>query len=295
MSRIPLRVNYITASAFAWLMHYVVRYRRNVIARNLSESFSGLSNKEITHLTKKYYRFLCDYFVETVALASMSEKEMRRRMRFENMEAVNKVLESGRPVSLFLGHYCNWEWCSSIPLHLDGSSRAMQVYHPLSNKDADKAFLMLRRRFGAISVPMADILRAIISARNAGIPSITGYIADQCPTLDSIHLFVNFLNHDTPVLTGAEKISRKLKAAAYYCDIRREKRGHYICRMVEISPDCSSEEEFEVTRRYWHLLEESIRRQPELWLWSHRRWKRSRTDFLNAYGSEQCATRLSHL
>lgn len=272
-----------------------MRYRRKVVMRNLRESFPEKPEKELRRIAREFYHFLGDYFVETVALASMSEKEIRRRMRFENVGAVEECLRRGQPVTLFLGHYCNWEWCSSIPLHISVPCRPLQIYHPLSNKDADKAFLMLRNHFGLNSVPMADTLRAVIGARREGVPSITGYIADQAPLYESTHLFVDFLNHDTPVLTGAEKISRKIGAAVFYCDLRREKRGQYVCRYVEISPDASGEEIFTITRRYWQLLEESIRRQPAYWLWSHRRWKRTREGFIRAYGYKEATARLSTL
>lgn len=295
MSKVPLRVNYFLATGVAWLLHSVVRYRRKIVMRNLRESFPEKTEKELKKISREYYRFLGDYFVETVALASMSEEEMRRRLRFENVEAVDACLRSGRPVTLFLGHYCNWEWCSSIPLHISAPCRPLQIYHPLSNKDADRAFLMLRDHFGTNSVPMADTLRAIVAARQEGLPSITGYIADQAPLYDSTHLFLDFLNHDTPVLTGAEKISRRIGAAVFYCDMRRESRGHYVCRYVEISPDASKEEMFTPTRRYWRLLEKSIRRQPAYWLWSHRRWKRTREGFFSLYGPEEAARRLRGL
>lgn len=295
MSHIPLRINYLLGDVVTALLYGVVRYRRKVVEENIRTSFPEMPEKEVKQTIRMFYRFLGDYFVETVAMASMSEKEMRRRMRFENNEAVDATLKTGRPVSLMLGHYGNWEWCSSIPLHLKSECRTFQIYHPLSNKDADRAFLMLRSRFGATSVAMADTLRAIIGAKREGLPSITGYIADQAPLYESTHLFVDFLNHDTPVLTGAEKISRKLGAAIYYCDVRREKRGHYVCRYVEITPDASKEQPFQPTRCYWQLLEASIRRQPYLWLWSHKRWKRTRSGFLKAYGPEDASRRLSTL
>lgn len=295
ISKVPLRINYLLADAVTFLLHSVIRYRRKVVDNNLRESFPEKSEKERRKIAREYYRFLGDYFVETVALASMTEKEIRERMRFENVEAVDKVLREGRPVTLFLGHYCNWEWCCSIPLHISARCRPLQIYHPLSNKDADKAFLMLRNRFGLNSVPMADTLRAIAAARKEGVPSITGYIADQVPVYDSIHLFLNFLNHDTPVLTGAEKISRKIGAAVFYCDMRRESRGRYVCRYVEITPDASKDEIFAPTRRYWELLEKSIRRQPAYWLWSHRRWKRTREGLYSIFGREEAERRLSSL
>ena len=293
MSKVPLSVNYALGRGVTWILHSVMRYRRGIVMENLKTSFPEKTDRELRRIARDFYRFLGEYFVETVALASMSEEEMRRRLRFENVEAVDDCLRSGRPVTLFLGHYCNWEWCCSIPLHISAPCRPLQIYHPLSNKDADKAFLMLRNRFGLNSVAMADTLRAVIGARREGVASITGYIADQAPLYESTHLFVDFLHHDTPVLTGAEKISRKIGAAVFYCDLRRESRGHYVCRYIEITPDASKEEMFAPTRRYWQLLEASIRRQPAYWLWSHRRWKRTREGFIQAYGEEEARKRLS--
>lgn len=290
-----MKVNYLLGDFVTAILYGVVRYRRRIVDSNLRSSFPEKGDKEIREITRRFYRFLGEYFVETVAMASMSEKEMRRRMKFENVEAVDKYLQQGKHVSLMLGHFCNWEWCSSIPLHLSSKCRPLQIYHPLANKDADRAFLMLRGKFGAQSVAMADTLRAIVGARKEGLPTVTGYIADQAPLYESTHLFVDFLHHDTPVLTGAEKLSRKLGAAVFYCDVRREKRGNYVCRFVEITPDASALPEFETTRKYWQLLENSISRQPHLWLWSHNRWKRSHTGFLNAYGPEEAAKRLSSL
>lgn len=294
-SKIPLRINYLFGDAVTLILHSILRYRRKVVDRNLREAFPEMSDTEIKKTTRRFYRFLGEYFIETIALASISKDEMCRRIKFENVEAVDEALRRGQPVTLFLGHYCNWEWCCSIPLHISAPCRPIQIYHPLSNRDADKAFLMLRNRFGLNSVAMTDTLRAIISARREGLPSITGYIADQAPLYDSTHLFVDFLNHDTPVLTGAEKISRKIGAAVFYCDVRRISRGQYVCKYVRISPDASKEEMFAPTRRYWQLLEESIRRQPAFWLWSHRRWKRTRQGFIETYGPEEAEKRLADL
>lgn len=295
ISKIPLRGLYPAARGITWLLHNVAHYRLKVVKENLRSSFPEKSEEEIRCITSDYYKFLGEYFVETISMASMSADEMKKHLRFENVEAVEACLERGQEVSLFLGHYCNWEWCCSIPLHISARCRPFQIYHPLSNKDADKAFLMLRGQYGSLSIPMADTLRAIVGARREGIPSITGYIADQSPLYESTHLFVDFLNHDTPVLTGAEKISRRLGAAAFYCDVRREKRGEYVCRYVEISPDASKEDLFFVTRRYWELLENSIRRNPPYWLWSHRRWKRTRQGMLARYGEAETTSRLSSL
>lgn len=267
------------ASGLSWLAHRVVKYRAEVVRRNISRSFPEMSEREVVETMKGFYRFLADYFVETVKLGVMKPDEMRRRMKFENIEEVNADLRAGRNVSIFLGHYCNWEWVSSMPLWLDLSSGAVpcQIYHPLANVAADRVFGDIRRRFGATNLPMATSAKTLMEMSARGVPSITGYIADQTPSYKAIHHWIPFLHQDTPVFTGAEKISRKLHAAAYYFDMRMERRGEYVGRFIKISPDVAQESPNAVTERYFSMLEKSIAKQPALWLWSHKRWKHRRT------------------
>ncbi len=266
------------SNVIAWLAHDVVRYRRGVCQSNIESSFPEMSPAEVKHTVMTFYKFLADYFIETLKLGVMKPDEMRRRMKFENIEEVNKDLCAGRNVSIFLGHFCNWEWVSSMPLWLDLSTGAVpcQIYHPLSNLAADKVFGNIRRRFGATNLSMATSAKTLMEMNANGTLSITGYIADQTPSWRAIHHWIPFLNHDTPVFTGAEKISRKIHAAAYYIDMRRDKRNEYVGRFIKISGDVAEEVPNAVTERYFAMLEESIKRQPALWLWTHRRWKHKR-------------------
>ncbi len=266
------------SSVIAWLARSVVRYRVGICRENIRTSFPEMTESEVEATVKGFYGFLADYFVETVKLGSMSADEMRRRMKFENIEEVNEDLRNGHNVSIFLGHFCNWEWVSSMPLWLDLSTGAVpcQIYHPLSNVAADRVFGSIRSRFGATNLPMATSAKTLMEMAAKGTPSITGYIADQTPSRSAIHHWIQFLNHDTPVFTGAEKISRKIHASAYYLDMKRPSRGEYVGTFVKISPDVSAENPNKVTERYFEMLEKSIEGQPPLWLWTHRRWKYKR-------------------
>ena len=266
------------SSFIAWLAHSVVRYRIKVCRDNIRTSFPEMTGKEVDETVKEFYHFLADYFIETLKLGTMKADEMRQRMKFENIEEVNDDLRAGHNVSIFLGHFCNWEWVSSMPLWLDLSTGAVpcQIYHPLSNIAADEVFGSIRTRFGATNLPMATSAKTLMEMSAKGIPSITGYIADQTPSRRAIHHWIPFLNHDTPVFTGAEKISRKIHAAAYYLDLRRPERNKYIGRFIKISPDTAQETTNALTETYFLHLESSIQSAPPLWLWTHRRWKHQR-------------------
>ena len=296
LGSLPLKVLYGISDFVSFMAGRVVGYRRKVIRQNLESAFPEKNIDELRRIEKNFYRFLADYFVETLRLGRMSEKEARRRMRFNGMDQIRKSLEDGRNVSLYLGHYCNWEWLSTIPIHLRDSGAATgQIYHPLENEASDRAFLKIRGHFGATSIRMADTLPTLLKWKKDGRPSITGYIADQVPLLNGVHLFVDFLNHDTPVFTGPERLSRMLHSEVYYCDIVRPKRGEYECTFRKIADDASGLPQFELTQRYFALLEESIRSKPEYWLWSHRRWKRTRENFYSYFGEEVADKMLSRL
>lgn len=295
ISLLPLRILYLLADLLALLAGDVVRYRRKVVMENLRSSFPERDEKELRHIARKFYHFLADYFVETVKLLSISKRQMERRMVFENIETVQEKLDRGLNVSVYLGHYCNWEWVTSLPLHLKEGSIAGQIYHPLEDKAMDEIFLRLRGRFGAHSIPMASTLRTLLGWKKEGRPAIIGYIADQAPGYDGIHLFLDFLHHpETPVFTGAERISRMFGAPTYYAHMERPKRGYYTCRFIPLANDASTLPIFELSQRYYSHLEAQIEEYPQYWLWSHRRWKRDRKGFEDYHGDE-AARQLTHL
>lgn len=282
ISLLPLWVLYRLSDLLYLLAYYVVRYRRKLVRRHLAECFPEKDTQERMRIEREFYRWFCDYAVESVKLLSIGKKNIRRRIRFENVERVKQSFDEGRNASLFLGHYCNWEWVSSIPIHFDEYHDKVffgQIYHKLENEAMDKVFLKLRGRMGAHSIPMAETLRKIVEYRREGKLWIVGFIADQVPYWNNIHLWLDFLHHDTPVFTGAERIARKFDTDVYYLDIRRESRGHYAARFELMAEKASHCEEFELTRMYFQQLEKSLHRQPQFYLWTHNRWKRTHEEY----------------
>ncbi len=279
LSLIPLRIHYLFSNCLFYLLYYVIKYRQKVVRKNLTSSFPEKTEEEIRHIEKDFYRWFCDYIVESLKLLSISQKQMKKRMVFKGYEAINQCVEEGLSVALYLGHYCNWEWVSSLPLWFTPKAQCGQIYHPLENKDVDRLFLRLRGRQGALSIPMAETLRKILEFKRINRPVIIGYISDQKPYWTNIHHWCDFLHHDTPVLTGAERIIRKLNHAVFYLDMRRVKRGYYEGEFKLMTREPDSFPEYGVTDAYFRMLEESIQRAPAYWLWTHNRWSRTREKF----------------
>lgn len=291
ISLLPLWVFYRLSDGLYYLVYHVVRYRRRVVYANLRSSFPEKSEAEIERIAKDFYSFFCDYIVETLKLFSMGEKNIRKRMKFEGLDQVKEDFANGRSVSVYLGHYCNWEWISSLGLHLD--EQCGQIYHPLENATLDRLFLYMRGRFKAQSIKMDDTFLTILKWKKEGRKNIVGYIADQVPGYNNIHYWADFLHHDTPVFTGAERISKIMDTAVYYIDVERPRRGYYVARFIKIADSLNEHPVFFATEQYFRLLEKNIHRAPQYWLWSHKRWKRTREEFNRMFTEEERKKRLS--
>ena len=279
-SLLPLRVHYLLSTMLYLLLRYVVRYRLKVVRRNLSTSFPEKSEQELRAIENGFYRFFCDYLVESIKLMTIRKENLKRRMVFKGVERIDQCISEGQSVAVYLGHYCNWEWVTSLPLWITPEAKCGQIYHPIENKAFDDLFLRLRQRQGALCIPMQDTMRRILEFRRAEQPVVIGYISDQKPNWINIHHWVDFLHHDTPVLTGAERIIRKVNHAVFYLDMRRVKRGYYEAEFKLIARNPNEvDAEYGVTDIYYQMLEQSITRAPEYWLWSHNRWSRTREEF----------------
>lgn len=279
LSLLPLRVHYVLSDVIFLLLYHILGYRKKVVRTNLRTSFPEKSQEELKQIERDFYHFFCDYMVESVKMMTISEQEMRRRMVFKNMEAVDSILAEGQSIALYLGHYCNWEWVTSLPLWLPANIQPGQIYHPIENRLTDQLFLRARQHFNSLCIPMQDTLRRLLEFSKSNRPIVIGYISDQKPHWVNIHHWVDFLNHDTPVLTGTERIVRKLNHAVFYIDMQRKRRGYYEAELKLITRHPQQMHEFEITDIYYQMLEKTIRRAPAYWLWSHDRWKRTREEF----------------
>jgi KDO2-lipid IV(A) lauroyltransferase len=154
--------------------------------------------------------------------------------------------------------------------------KCAQIYHPLENAAFNKMFVDVRGRFGSESITMSETLRRIIQLKRDKTRTVIGFIADQTPVWNSIHLWMDFLNQETPVFTGTERIAKQVNACVCYIDMIRPRRGYYCGVFKPVVWEKDEKKEFPITEVYMHMLEETIGRAPAYWLWSHNRWKRTR-------------------
>ncbi len=277
VAHLPFWMLYRLSDLMFLLLFFVVRYRRRAVHRNLEESFPDMSPKQRAKIERQFYRNFADYIVETIKLLHISDNEMRRRMTFTNVELADRYLAQGRQVVAYFSHCGNWEWAPSVTLWSTVPPELhtvyAQIYRPLRNKLMDQLMLQIRSRFGSVSLPKRTAFLDLMRYAKRNTPVITGFMSDQKPSHgDQIHV-VRFLNHPTAVITGTEVAAQRLNAAVIYWDMEKPSRGHYHITMRLITDEPNQLPAMAITDRYASLLQQTIMRNPAIWLWSHKRWK----------------------
>ncbi len=273
---LPFSVLYVLSDVLYFIAYRLIGYRRAMVRKNLTNAFPSKSEKEIVKIEKKFYHHLCDYFVETIKTLRLTDKEVRKRMKFENPEIINRLTKDGKSCLLSLGHYGNWEWVPSIGMYLEPGVEQGLIYKQLHSQAFDALFLRIRSRFSPKPIEMRSAFRKMIQSRNDGKTMVIGFLTDQRPPRNLEHYWTRFLNQETLVQTGMERIAKQLAFSVVYLDIEKVKRGHYVGKFFVITPDASQEPEFTVMERYMRKLEETVLHEPAYYLWSHNRWKFTR-------------------
>lgn len=269
---LPLRVLFVFSDLFFILIYHIAGYRRKIVRENLRNSFPEKPATELRRIEKAFYHHLCDSFVEWVYPLHHSARRMEKYYYFKNPELFNQLYAEGRGVVGVLGHYGNWEYLSLLPQKI--RHKVWAIYKPLNNPHFDRLIYRLRSKFGVHMVSDNESIRKLISETRAGEITMTYFLADQSPQKSKIRHWVTFLNQPTPVFLGAEQIAKKLDMAVVFIDIIREKqRGHYSVEFRLLAKNPREYPDFEITEMHVRALENRIRKAPEYWLWSHRRWK----------------------
>lgn len=273
---LPMRALYVLSDVLFFWLYVVGRYRIGVVRRNMRGAFPEKSEKERRRTERAFYRHFCDYLVETLKLMHISERELQARARVTNPEFIDGLMEQGYSTFVvYMGHYGNWEWFSGSTSCFH-RLKMFQIYRPLKNRAADRIFLELRTRFGAFCMAKQNTVREMVTLKQHKERALAIFLADQTPSRANIHYWSEFLNHDTPVYTGPERLAAKLNFPAVYMDVVKTRRGYYEGTFRMLAERPKELPEFELTERYIRLMEKTILRNPAYWLWTHKRWKHRR-------------------
>ncbi len=284
LSLLPLWVLYRFSDLMYVLFISIIPYRSKVITKNLKRSFPDKSEEEIKTIRRKFYRHFCDILVEGVKNLSISKSELQKRLVVSNPEVITQLYGQNKSVLLLGGHYGNWEWliCSQNVIF---PHQAYGIGKKLTSKFWDKKVNQRRERFGMRVINNKNYKEAL-NANKDELKAIL-VLTDQSPGSSIRSFWTKFLNQDTAVLFGAEMLAHELDYALVYFRMHKVKRGHYKVALELMTQTPRTMRWGKITEAHVSRLEEQIKLRPELWLWSHKRWKRELPDDLESLKKEQ--------
>ena len=273
ISLLPFPLLYLLSDGIYVLIYKVLGYRKEVVMNNLRNSFPEKDEAELKAIASKFYQWFCDLTLETLKTLTISPEEVRKRVEFKGKDILQQYAREKRSVILVLGHYGNWELAGARYSQERDIPQLHVIYHPLANARFDRLMHHMRTRHGTRLYTMRQTSKAMI--RDRDLLTATAFIADQTPSPERAY-WMTFLNQDTPVFQGTEGLARKLDKPVIYISITRPERGYYCMSMETLVADPTRTTDGEITEVHTRRLERDIRKYPELWLWTHRRWKHKR-------------------
>ena len=270
-STLPFRVLYVLSDFNYLLMYHVWRYRRKVVRENLEKSFPEKTEAERLQIERKFYRYLSDYMLEDLKLLHMSAEDLCQRMIYKNTEQYLELTEKYGGIIVMIPHYANYELLIGMGSVMKPGDVPVQVYKPLKDKYLNELFKQIRSRFGGYNIPKHSTAREIIKLKREGKNMVVGLITDQWPSGD--RYWTTFMGQETAFLNGAERIAKIMNFPVFYCELTKTRRGYCEAEFKLMTEAPKETVEGEITDMFAHELEQTIRREPAYWLWSHKRWK----------------------
>lgn len=271
VSLLPWRVLYLFSDLGYIIIYHFIGYRKDVINDNLLHAFPEKTEAERKIILKKFYRCFCDNWIETMKLLSVTKKSLSKRTT-GNFSILNELYPTGQSVQGNFGHFFNWE-ILNIYMGIAQPYTFLSVYFPQKSKTMDRLMQYIRSRWGNPLIPTPDMARAIIPWRKKQYCIALG--GDQSSTQPASSYWLYFMHRPACFVKGPEKYARGQQIPIVMATTTRVKRGHYNFDffLLATAEELKQLPDGELMRRYVKHLETNIRLQPELYLWSHRRWK----------------------
>ncbi len=271
ISKLPLGVLYLVSELIFFLVYRVAGYRKKIVFTNIKNSFPEKSDREINLITKDFYRNFSDYLVETVKSFTISAKELKVRVQHINQDVFHEAKNEGKNIIMLSGHIFNWEWFNALATVVP-QQHSYPVYRKMQSGFWEEQIKKIRSSYGNEAIEAEAVIKHIFRNPNDG-NSVYMFVADQTPNHHNVDAGITFLNQKTPVFIGYDKLATRMDLAFVYCEMKKVKRGFYQVNYYRIYPEGERFTEFEVVKKFHKMLENTISKRPDNYLWSHRKWK----------------------
>lgn len=273
ISKLPLKILYWVSDFIFFLVYRVAGYRKKVVFNNIKNSFPEKTDAEINAITRNFFANFADYLVETVKSFSISANELKVRVQHINQDVFHEAQKEGKNVIMLSGHIFNWEWFNALATIVP-QDHCYPVYRKMQSGFWEEKIKKIRSSYGNEAVEANNVIKHIFRNKNDG-NSVYMFVADQTPNHHHVDVGTMFLNQKTPVFIGYDKLATRMDLVFVYCEMKKVKRGFYQVNYYRVYPENEKFADFEVVKKFHKLLENTISKRPDNYLWSHRKWKYS--------------------
>jgi Kdo2-lipid IVA lauroyltransferase/acyltransferase len=271
ISILPFPVFYFFSDCVYVIVYHIIGYRKKTVRYNIQLALAHLSKEEQLTVEKKFYKHMCDMFLEMIKTMSISKAEIEKRYVFKNMEVYNELESKGKSIALLCAHYASYEWAVSMNYHINFTG--VGIYKKIANPYFDKLVKRIRSKFQAELITTKETIPAIFNNFRNKKLCVYGFASDQSPKPTAAHHWADFMGHYVPVHTGAEMLAKKFNMNVVFLRTKKVKRGHYEATFQVLSQDAKNVPNYEITDEFLKLVEQQIIEAPEFYLWTHKRWK----------------------
>ena len=271
ISWMPFGILYLLSDILYYLLYHVAGYRKNVVRKNIKLSGLVKTKKEALAIERKFYRYLCDLFLEMIKVKGMSKNDMMRRCKLTNPSILKDFARMNKSVFVMAGHYGNFEWLLSLGHHTPHTAHG--IYAPLQNPYFDKYLKKVRSLHGSFLISRKKFREQFTNMQHRKELTVIGFAADQSPQDKKKNYFRNFFGHEVPVFTGAERLGKTFDVPILMAKVRRIKRGYYETTLNLLAENPRTLPDYAITDFFYEQLETLIKEDPSLYFWSHNRFK----------------------
>ena len=271
IAKLPFSALYLFSDFVYIIVYRIIKYRKRSVRSNLALALPYLTDQERTTIEKKFYRHLCDMFLEMIKTMSISDEEINKRFVYTNLDLYYELENKQKSIALMTAHYASYEW--AISLNKKATFKSFAIYKKINNPYFDQLVQKIRAKFEAILITTKNTHATIIENKTNNILSVYGFASDQSPKLSTTYHWANFMNIKVPVHTGAEMLAKKYDLNVMFLKIKKVKRGYYEATFEVLAENTTQILNYQITDNFLKLVEHQILEAPEFYLWTHNRWK----------------------
>ena len=271
ISILPFRLLYFVSDILYLFIYRIFGYRKAVVKSNLELVFPDKSDKEIKKIMSKFYHHLCDMILESIKTLTISEKAIKERYKFTNVELILDLEKKDKSIILMGAHYGSWEWLFILQRYINHKGYA--IYKRLANKYVDKLVRRIRAKYDTYLITTKETYAVLKESQKQNELTINGFATDQSPKFWKALHWSEFMGVKVPMYTGAEILAKKFDMAVVFFKVRRVKRGFYETTFQTLAENPKEYDDFDITDMFFRLVEKQIKQAPEYYLWTHKRWK----------------------